>query len=338
MAREIDGMEKKELQSRMVHRYNERFQLPLGLAVLCLALEGLLSDRRRALRDAWARLRAAWRGRRFLPPAGRRAEGRRRFERCVTIPGSPRARWPWPGWPSPGGVFRDALHESTTEGRRLYDAGKYAEAMAAYGRGRAEEPDNPVLAFNVGDTLLAMGKADEALAEYRKALSSEDPKLKARTQYNIGNAYLQKEDLRRAIDAYRQSLLQDAAQKDAKRNLELALQKLKEQQEKEKQSKDQAEAGPVQKQDQQKQGQSGDSKQSKDQQGKDQQNQQAKDSQGQQGQEQQSKEQHAARGQKQDAGRPRPSHSRGRRTRPPGWTRPRRCSCCRRWATRRRPS
>src|SRR5512135_1692988 len=84
-----------------------------------------------------------------------------------------------------GGVFRDALHESTTEGRRLYDAGKYAEAMAAYGRGRAEEPDNPVLAFNVGDTLLAMGKADEALAEYRKALSSKDPKLIARTNYNI---------------------------------------------------------------------------------------------------------------------------------------------------------
>jgi hypothetical protein len=197
-----------------------------------------------------------------------------------------------------GGVFRDALHESTTEGRRLYDAGKYAEALAAYGRGRAEEPDNPVLAFNVGDTLLAMGKADEALAEYRKALSSEDPKLKARTQYNIGNAYLRKEDLRRAIDAYRQSLLQDAAQKDAKRNLELALKKLKEQQEKEKQSKDQSKKDQ-QNQDQQKQGQSGDSKQSKDQQGKDQQNQQAKHSRDQKGQQQQSQEQQQ--GQKQDA-------------------------------------
>jgi hypothetical protein len=192
-----------------------------------------------------------------------------------------------------GAVFRDALHESTTEGRRLYDAGKYAEALAAYGRGRAEEPDNPVLAFNVGDTLLAMGKADEALSEYRKALSSEDPKLKARTHYNIGNAYLRKEDLRRAIDAYRQSLLQDATQKDAKRNLELALRKLKEKQARDQSKKDQ------QKQDQQKQPQSGDSRQSKDQQEKDQKNQQAKDSQGQKGQ-QQSKEQ-PQQGQKQDA-------------------------------------
>jgi hypothetical protein len=43
--------------------------------------------------------------------------------------------------------------------------------------------------------------------------------MTACTHYNIGNAYLRKEDLRRAIDAYRQSLLQDAAQKDAKRNL-----------------------------------------------------------------------------------------------------------------------
>ena len=200
-----------------------------------------------------------------------------------------------------GEVFRDALHESTTEGRRLYDAGKYAEAMAAYGRGRAEEPDNPVLAFNVGDTLLAMGKPDEALAEYRKALSSKDPKLTARTQYNIGNAYLQKQDFRRAIDAYRQSLLQDAAQKDAKRNLELALKKLKEQQEKEKQSKDQSKQDQS-RQDQQKQGQSGDSKQSKDQQKQDQKNQQAKDSQNQKGQQQQSKEQQqqAQQGQKKD--------------------------------------
>lgn len=198
-----------------------------------------------------------------------------------------------------GGVFRDTLHESTTEGRRLYDAGKYAEAMAAYGRGRAEEPDNPVLAFNVGDTLLAMGKTDEALAEYRKALASKDPKLTARTHYNIGNAYLQKQDFRRAVDAYRQSLLQDAAQKDAKRNLELALQKLKEQQEKKKQSKDQQKQDQS-KQNQQKQGQSGDSKQSKDQQGKDQKNQQAKDAQGQKGQPQQSKEQQQQ-GQQKDA-------------------------------------
>jgi Ca-activated chloride channel family protein len=85
VAREIDGMEKKELQSRMVHRYNERFQIPLALALLGLALEGLLSDRRRALRDAWAQLRTAWRDRRFLrrgsrpsPPARETAAGHRK--------------------------------------------------------------------------------------------------------------------------------------------------------------------------------------------------------------------------------------------------------------------
>jgi Ca-activated chloride channel family protein len=193
-----------------------------------------------------------------------------------------------------GGVFRDTLHESTQEGRRLYDAKKYAEALAAYGRGRAEEPDHPVLAFNVGDTLLAMGKTDEALTEYRKALTTQDSGLKARTFYNIGNAYLQKQDLSRAIDAYRQSLLLDSAQKDAKRNLELALRKQKEQQEQQQQSKNDKNQKDKDRQDKNQQGQNqpGKNQQGKDQQGKDQ---QGKDQQGknQSGKDQQAKEQQA---------------------------------------------
>lgn len=53
----IESMEKKELQSRMVRRYLERYQIPLLLAILCLAGEGLLLDRKRS----WKSLRERWR-------------------------------------------------------------------------------------------------------------------------------------------------------------------------------------------------------------------------------------------------------------------------------------
>ena len=72
VAQEIDGMEKKELQSQMVRRYLDRFQWPLLAAILCLIAEGLLSDRKRSLRLAWAHLaglggkiRGWWRRRRL---------------------------------------------------------------------------------------------------------------------------------------------------------------------------------------------------------------------------------------------------------------------------------
>ena len=48
----ISEMEKKELGSRKYTQYEHRFQWPLALAVLCLASEAFLSDRRRR-GDAW---------------------------------------------------------------------------------------------------------------------------------------------------------------------------------------------------------------------------------------------------------------------------------------------
>ncbi len=44
---EISQMEKKELESRLVQNYEDRFQYPLALAVLCLVVEASISERRR---------------------------------------------------------------------------------------------------------------------------------------------------------------------------------------------------------------------------------------------------------------------------------------------------
>ncbi len=44
---EISGMDKKELESKLVQNFEDRFQYPLSLAVLCLALELWITERRK---------------------------------------------------------------------------------------------------------------------------------------------------------------------------------------------------------------------------------------------------------------------------------------------------
>ena len=57
----IGKMEKRELKSTMERRYEERFQFPLLLALILIALEPLVGDRRRAARATSKRLLGWWR-------------------------------------------------------------------------------------------------------------------------------------------------------------------------------------------------------------------------------------------------------------------------------------
>ena len=53
--REMANMDQKEFESRRFTRYEERYQIPLALALVCFAIESLLGDRRQQRRE--------WRGR-----------------------------------------------------------------------------------------------------------------------------------------------------------------------------------------------------------------------------------------------------------------------------------
>jgi Ca-activated chloride channel family protein len=63
----IAGMERRELASTIERRYEDRFQTPLLLALLLLAVEALLGDRMRPWRPRLPRLRAFARFGRALP-------------------------------------------------------------------------------------------------------------------------------------------------------------------------------------------------------------------------------------------------------------------------------
>src|SRR5439155_12265334 len=134
-------------------------------------------------------------------------------------------------------------------------------------------PDDPVAHYDRGVALYQLGKFPEAQKEFLRASEGHDAAVKADAYYNMGNSLLKQERFKDALDAYKHTLGLRPDDRRAKWNLELALRRLREQQEKQKQQ-----------QQSQKQGQKQDQKQNQKQQ-------QANDDQKQQEQQQQQPQQ-----------------------------------------------
>ena len=115
-------------------------------------------------------------------------------------------------------------------GERLYDEGSYREAYAAFQRAFDASGD-PTLQYDLGVVLYRLKRYEGAARSLREA--SGVPRLRQRSQYNLGNAYVRlseeaadkQEPLRQAIAAYEEALRLDPSDSMAKWNLELALQR-----------------------------------------------------------------------------------------------------------------
>jgi tetratricopeptide (TPR) repeat protein len=162
----------------------------------------------------------------------------------------------------------------TEAGRDEYARGNHPQALSAFEGALAARPQDPRTRFNMADGLYKNGKFDEAAALFRAL--GEDPQspLAGPSRFNLGNALYQKQDYKGAIRSYRDALHLQPDDVDARRNMELALRALREQEEqKKRQPQDQKQdqkpdpkqqAGQDQKQDQkreQKQEQKADSNQ-----------------------------------------------------------------------------
>lgn len=138
-------------------------------------------------------------GPRHVTPA--RAPSRERDARCRVpgdcsigiheLPGQV-ARWRLPvvavmlavcsiGWLDP--------HSRAREANRLFAAGQYDAAAAAYNEALVDYPDSPLLHFNLGDAAYKQGKYDDAINAFQQVpTGDDDPARTARVAYNLGNA------------------------------------------------------------------------------------------------------------------------------------------------------
>ncbi len=134
--------------------------------------------------------------------------------------------------------------EDGRRGNEFYAQQQYKLAAEAYGRGLAalsEETPRFLrygLLNNLGAALLKSGDAQGAGDAFSRALNSAPaPADVARTSYNAGNASFAAQDLESALAHYRESLLADQANEDAKFNYEFVKRRMQQQQQQEQQQK-----------------------------------------------------------------------------------------------------
>ena len=149
-------------------------------------------------------------------------------------------------------------------GNRLYRAGKYEEAIAAYQKVLERGRPTPQLHYNMATALLALGRYQDAEPHFDAALQGVEPELRQRTFYNLGNRFLrdarEQTDLQQqgglldgAIEAYKRALRLTPEDLDAKWNLELALRDKEENEQQQQNSPQQSQNQQSENEDQQQQ-------------------------------------------------------------------------------------
>lgn len=233
---ELGKMARSEVGERKYVIYNERYQIPLALALFFLGLELTLSLRlRRSAAASVAGLLL------LLAPEAR----------AGTHPGA---------------------YLDNQEGIAALEQGKADDALEKFGSAQAAEPSSPELKYNLGITHAAREEWDaglQGLQESRDAfLQRKDSGSAARAEYNIGSALEKKKQIQDAVRAYRRSIehaqasRDEKTEQDARIRIEKLIQQQKQQQQQQSDGKGQGQQQPQdQKQGQNQQEQQGQPKQ-----------------------------------------------------------------------------
>jgi len=255
LASAIEGMEQKSLAREYTYRRKERFQVPLAVGLAALAVGLLLPPPplRRKRRGATVEV-----GRKAAVLLLAAIVASPAWAQAPAAPSSPAPSPPAAGPPRRSGSVLDELllrpRRATEEGRAEYARGSHPQALSAFERAAAARPGDPATRFNVADGLYKTGKYDEAAAVFHDLGADAASPLAAASRYNLGNSLYQLQDYKGAAQAYRDALRVAPRDEDTRKNLELALRALKEQEaQKRQQQQDQKDQKPQDQKNQQNQ-------------------------------------------------------------------------------------
>ncbi len=242
-SRYIVPLPKQNLEGRRERICIERFEWPLGLAILFLMWEFMINERAAAAVQPGSPLSGP----------GRRLPRRRPVRNAVAT--TPLIAF--------GLFISDAIGPArasdTDAAERAYKSGQYEQAMENYQKAAEGQPTRNDLYYDEGAAAYKAGDYSEAEEAFHKALETPDLGLQENTYYNLGNAQyedgagLQKVDTKKTISLWEQALHSyDSALKlkttaDAKHNYDLVkekLEQLKQQQQQQDQQDKQDQSNP----------------------------------------------------------------------------------------------
>jgi len=203
---------KSEHQEKFVKQYHQRFQWPLGAAILLLIAEMLIPERRREPRS--------------------RPAGAAQPVKPVTAGAALALLFAF-------GFVSGAFGASPGKALRDYKQGNYDQALKEYEQLMKQKADDPRLHFNAGAAAYRNRQFDQATKQFEQALDSTDLKLQELAFYNRGNSlyYLgeqapdpkkRTENWEKALKDFDASLQLNPKDADAKFNKEFVKRKLEE--------------------------------------------------------------------------------------------------------------
>jgi Ca-activated chloride channel homolog len=277
-------MQAAEMDVRLSRRPIERYEWPLGAALVALALSILIPERKRARQKAYAAAPAR-EAARDLAGAPARTTAAAALLLVMFLSSS---------------AFATAPGLDAYRGGRFEDAySQFQQTLKTHPQSRAEDK----LQFDSGAAAYKLKDYSKAMESFSQALLSRDIGLQSKGHYNLGNTLYQRgetqksddkklSDWTNALDHYEQTLKLDPQNKEAKDNYDYVKRKIEELKNKKQQEQPSPSPSPQQKdkQDNQNKQDKKQEQQQQDQQ-KQQQNQQQQQSQGEQQQKDQQQSQ-----------------------------------------------
>lgn len=154
----------------------------------------------------------------------------------------------------------DTYYENQN-GIKAFQEGKIEEAEKSFGAAQARDPSRPELEFNQGVVQFEQGNIDRAIENFKNssqlADQNQDRLVYGKSQYNLGKAYTKKGVIKESVRSYLQAIKAAQMSKDTKlenesrKNLELLLEEIK--QEKQRQQQEQKQKQEQEKEQQQQQ-------------------------------------------------------------------------------------
>ena len=115
---------------------------------------------------------------------------------------------------------------SVLKGNYLYQQGKYQDALLSYLVGRDTEKYSGRIQYNIGNVYYALGEGEAALGIWDSIDENSDREVAFNTIFNKGVLHYQMGRYSEAYRAFRTALEMIPGNLDAKRNLELTIDRL----------------------------------------------------------------------------------------------------------------
>jgi Ca-activated chloride channel family protein len=118
-------------------------------------------------------------------------------------------------------ALADSFDSKAREGVSHYNREEFDQAADKFQASQLDQPENPNVAYNLANSHYRLGRYEEAVEAYQKALTEKTPThLKQKSYYNMGNAYYRMGYMDEAIDSYKKALELNTGDMDSKFNLE----------------------------------------------------------------------------------------------------------------------